>query len=192
MNKNDYRFLNEKYSISQLRSIPEYKALIDADADFKDEIQKGIKYVLDSIDIKKAEGFLLDNIGWLVGTSRSYFDIAQYFSYNRADMNTEKYFFFSEPNSPFVVPSGSLEDKNFRARVRAKAGANTSRCTREENIQIIKNMTFADKVIIKNVDTLTLDITIKGSNLFITDDLRSDIESVLGRGVGIRNLIAEN
>ena len=52
-------------------------------------------------------------------------------------------------------------------------------------------MTFADKVIIHNVAPMLLDITIKGSNLFISQDLKGDIESILGRGVGIRNLVVE-
>lgn len=191
MKKNDYYVLNQKYSISQFRACPEYLALIQADADLKESFQNGVKYILDSIDIDKAEGFLLDYIGWLVGTSRAFFDTSAYFKINSADVNTEKYFWFSQPSSDFVVPSGSFEDINFRARIKAKAGTNTSKCTREENIEIIKNMTFADKVIIKNVAPMELDITIKGANLFITQDLKSTIESILGQGVGIRNLTVE-
>lgn len=184
----DYNILNQKYSISDLRKCAEYLALIKADAYFKERLQKNIKYILDSLDINKAEGFLLDNIGWLVGTSREFFDVQSYFSYNRADVNVEKYIWFSEPQTDFLAPSGKLEDINFRARVQAKAGANSSKCTREDNIRILKLMTFAEKVIIKNVDTMTLDITLIGDNLFLTNNAREDIETVLGSGVGIRNL----
>lgn len=191
MKKNDYYVLNQRYSLSQFRACAEYLALLQADADLKDGIQKVLKYILDSIDINKAEGFLLDYIGWLVGTSRGFFDTSAYFKINSADVNTEKYIWFSQPSSDFVVPSGNFEDINFRARIKAKAGANISKCTREDNIRIIKNMTFADKVIIKNVAPLELDITIKGANLFITQDLKSDIELILGQGVGIRNLVVE-
>lgn len=188
----DYYKENQKYSISQLRAIPEYLALIKTDAHFKGKLQDNLKYILDSIDIDKAEGFLLDNIGWLVGISREFFNLSAYFSYNRADVNTEKYIWFSEPESDYIVPVGSLDDINFRARVKAKAYANHSKCTREENIAVIKNMTFADKVIIKNVAPLLLDITLIGSNIFVTQTIQSDIESVLGRGVGIRNLEIRN
>lgn len=192
MKKNDYHVLNQKYSISQLRACQEYLAMIYADADLKDSMQKGVKYLLDSIDIDKAEGVFLDYIGWLVGTARGYFDLGAYFKINSPDVNTEKYIWFSEPETDFIAPTGSLEDRDFRARIRAKSACNTSKCTREDNIEIIKNMTFANKVIIKNVAPLELDITIQGANLFISQNLKSDIESILGEGVGIRNLKVES
>lgn len=192
MNNLDYFALNQAYSLGQFRNNPEYMALIGADAGLKDNLQKNAQYLLDSIDINLAEGVFLDYWGWLVGISRRYFDISAYFSYNRADVNTEKYIWFSEPETDFVAPSGSLEDRDFRARIKAKAGANTSKCTREENISIIKNMTFAKKVKIKNVDIMLLDVTLVGDNLFFTQDTKSDIELVLGSGVGIRNLMTEN
>lgn len=192
MNNLDYFALNQAYSIGQFRNNPEYMALIGADAGLKDNLQKNAQYLLDSIDINLAEGVFLDYWGWLVGISRRYFDISAYFSYNRADVNTEKYIWFSEPETDFVAPSGSLEDRDFRARIKAKAGANTSKCTREENISIIKNMTFARHVKIKNVDIMLLDVTLVGDNLFFTQDTKSDIELVLGSGVGIRNLRVEN
>lgn len=189
MKQNNYNVLNQQYSISQLRAIPEYMALIGCDAQAKDDIQAGLRYVLDSLDIDKAEGFLLDYIGWLVGTGREYFDTSDYFSINRADVNTEKYIFFKNQQNNAI---GNLNDAYFRARIKAKAYANHSRATREENIRVIKNMTFAESVIIENVSPLLLDITLIGSNLFITDTIRKDIESVLGCGVGIRNLEIEN
>lgn len=192
MNNLDYFALNQAYSLGQFRNNPEYIALIGADAGLKDNLQKNAQYLLDSIDINLAEGVFLDYWGWLVGISRRYFDISAYFSYNRADVNTEKYIWFSEPETDFVAPSGSLEDRDFRARIKAKVGANTSKCTREENISIIKNMTFAKKVKIKNVDIMLLDVTLVGDNLFFTQDTKSDIELVLGSGVGIRNLMTES
>lgn len=192
MKKNDYHVLNQKYSISQLRACQEYLSMIYADADLKNNMQTGIKYLLDSIDINKAEGVFLDYIGWLVGTSRGYFDIGAYFKINSADVNTEKYIWFSQPETDFIAPSGSLEDREFRARIKAKSASNTSKCTRENNIEIIKNMTFAKKVIIKNVAPMELDITIQGANLFVSQNLKSDIESVLGEGIGIRNLKVES
>ena len=192
MKKNDYKVLNQKYSISQLRACQEYLAMIYADADLKENMQNGVKYLLDSIDIDKAEGVFLDYIGLLVGTSRKYFDTSVYFRINSSDVNTEKYIWFSQPATDFIAPAGSLEDINFRNRIKSKSASNVSKCTREDNINIIKNMTFANKVIIKNVAPLELDITIRGANLFVRQDLKSDIESVLGEGVGIRNLRVEN
>lgn len=191
MKKLDYFALNQAYSLSQFRNNPEYMALIKADADLKENLQANVQYLLDTINIDKAAGVFLDYWGWLVGISRRYFDISAYFSYNRDDVNREKYIWFSEPKSDFIVPAGNLEDIDFRARIKAKAAANTSKCTREDNIAIIKNMTFAKKVKIKNVGTMMLDVTLVGDNLFFTQNTKSDIESVLGIGVGIRNLIVE-
>lgn len=188
----DYSALNQAYSLGQFRSNPDYMALINSDADLKEGLQANVNYLLNSINLDKAEGVFLDNWGLLVGITRQFFDIAAYFSYNRADVNTEKYIWFSEPESDFVVPSGTLEDIDYRARVKAKVGANISKCTREENIAIIKNMTFARKVKIKNVDVMLLDVTLVGDNLFFTQDTKSDIESILGSGVGIRNLMTES
>lgn len=191
MKKLDYFALNQAYSLSQFRNNPEYMALIKADADLKENLQANVQYLLDTINIDKAAGVFLDYWGWLVGISRRYFDISAYFSYNRDDVNREKYILFSEPKSDFIVPAGNLEDIDFRARIKAKAAANTSKCTREDNIAIIKNMTFAKKVKIKNVGIMMLDVTLVGDNLFFTQNTKSDIESVLGIGVGIRNLIVE-
>lgn len=191
MKKLDYFALNQAYSLSQFRNNPEYMALIKADADLKENLQANVQYLLDTINIDKAAGVFLDYWGWLVGISRRYFDISAYFSYNRADVNNEKYIWFSKPETDFLAPSGSLEDIDFRAKIKAKAGANTSKCTREDNIAIIKNMTFAKKVKIKNVAIMLLDVTLVGDNLFFTQNTKSDIESVLGVGVGIRNLIVE-
>lgn len=188
MKQVNYNVEHQKYSISQLRNIPEYMALIGASAYFDDKLQGIIQKILDSIDINKAEGVLLDYIAWLVGTSRSFFDTSDYFSVNRADVNVEKYIYFENTD----IQSGSLQDAKLRQRVKAKAYANHSKCTREDNIQVIKNMTFADKVIIKNVDTMLLDITLIGSNIITTENIRGDIESILGRGVGIRNLEVSN
>lgn len=188
MKQNDYYVEHQRYSISQLRSVPSYLALIQASAYFDNSLQEVIKKLLDSIDIDYAEGFLLDYIAWLVGTSREYFDISDYFCLNRADVNVEKYIYFQNAD----IQTGSLQDVKFRQRIKAKAYANHSRCTREDNIFVIKNMTFADKVIIENVAPLTLDITLYGSNVLITENSRKDIESVLGRGVGIRNLEVED
>lgn len=184
MKQVNYNIEHQKYSISQLRNVPEYMALIGASAYFDDKLQGVIQKILDSIDINKAEGVLLDYIAWLVGTSRSFFDTSDYFSVNRADVNVGKYIYFENAD----VQTGSLQDVKLRQRIKAKAYANHSKCTREDNIQVIKNMTFADKVIIKNIDTMLLDIILIGSNIITTENLRGDIESVLGRGVGIRNL----
>lgn len=191
MRQVDYSKLNQKYSISQLRGCPEYLALINADADLKESLQIVLFYLINFANIDVSSGFLLDFLGWLVGTSREYFDISQYFKVNSPDLNVQKYIWFSEPTTGFIAPRGSLEDVYFRARIKGKVGANTSKCTRESNIKVIKDMTFADTVIITNPAPMLLDVTIKGSNLFLSQHLKEDIERILGNGIGIRNLTTE-
>ena len=184
----DYKIEHQKYSISQLRNIPEYLALTNTSGYFDNRLQAIIQKLLDSLDIDFAEGFLLDYIGWLVGTSREYFDISNFFCINRADVNVSKYIYFANES----VKTGSLQDISFRRRIKAKAYANHTRCTREDNIAIIKGLTSADGVIIENVLPMTVDITLSGDNIVITDDTRSEIESILGQGVGLRNLEIDN
>ena len=49
-------------------------------------------------------------------------------------------------------------------------------------------MSYADKVKIKRVQSMTLDITLVGNNILETQTLLDDINTVLGMGVGIGNL----
>lgn len=191
MRRNDYSKLNQRYSISEIRSCEEYTAFMDADAKLKEDLQIVLFYLLNFADIDNSSGFLLDFLGWLVGTSRDYFDVSQYFKINSPDVNVPKYIWFSEPATDFIAPRGTLSDAFFRARIRAKIGANTSKCRREDNINIIKNMTYADKVIITNPAPMVLDIKIKGKNLFLSQRLKEDIEQILGNGIGIRNFETE-
>lgn len=175
----------QQYSISELRNIPEYVKLCEAHAVGLNNIQDAVDYLTDMIDIDKAEGIWLDYIGWLVGINRNYGDISKFFSVNAEDINEEKYFWFDNQT---ISSEGSLDDNFFRKQIKAKILFNKTRCTRNENIRIIKGMTFAEKVIIDNVEPMLLDITLYGDNVVQTTTFRTDIESVLGEGVGIRNL----
>lgn len=174
-----------EYSISEFRNIPEYIKICEAFCVGLSKIQNGIDYLSDAINVKKAEGIWLDYIGWLVGTTRSYSDITRFFCVNAEDLNALKYFWFKDQS---IDINGTLDDELFRRKIYAKIGYNTSKCTRNENIKIIKNMTFANHVIINNVDTMTLDITLYGDNILETQDMIKRIELILGDGVGIRNL----
>lgn len=189
MNRQDYDVLNQKYSLGQLRNIPEYRALIGCDAKLKDDIQNALFYLLDMIDIDKCEGVWLELLANLVGVSRNFFDTSIYFKVNAEDVNVPKYIWFSQADSETNVEQGSFTDTELRKRIKSKIGANTSRCTREENIEIIKNMFFADSVKITNVSPMMLDIEITGENLSVSQTPRADIEAILGNGVGINDLI---
>lgn len=176
-----------EYSISQFRNIPEYLKMCEAFTVGLSTIQTSVDYLSDMIDLDKAEGTWLDYIAWLVGTKRSSYDITQYFCVNEPHLNVEKYFYFEGVST---LESGTLDDVYLRKRIKAKVAYNTSKCTRNENIRIIKGMINADKVVISNVSPMVLDVTIYGDNLFYpsTQALRTSIENVLGNGVGIRNL----
>lgn len=103
------------------------------------------------------------------------------------DLNVEKEFYFEGISS---LETGSLQDGYLRKRIKAKIAYNTSKATRNENIRIIQGMVNADKVVITKVSPMVLDIDLYGQHLFYPSiqSLRTSIESVLGNGVGIRNL----
>ena len=170
------------YAVSQLRLNPDYQNLCEVIGKDLNDLKKISEYILKSINIDEAEGIWLDYLGWLVGTTRVYFDLGDFFSVNSDDVNVDKYFWF--PGTAFGGES-NLDDVFFRKRIYAKIGYNISKGTREENIYILKNLTFAKKVIIKRVAPLVLDITLIGNDIIQTPTFKEDIEKVLGLCVGI-------
>lgn len=173
------------YAVSQLRQNPDYINLCEVIGQDLNDLKKISEYILKCINIDEAEGVWLDYIGWLVGTTRVYFDIGDFFSVNSDDLNAEKYFYF-----PGTTVGGetNLDDVFFRKRIYAKIGYNISKGTREENIYILKNLTFAKRVLIKRVAPLVLDITLIGNDIIQTPTFKEDIEKVLGLCVGTRTI----
>lgn len=169
------------YAVSQLRLNPDYQNLCEVIGQDFNDLKKISEYILKSINIDEAEGIWLDYLGWLVGTTRVYFDIGDFFSVNSDDLNADKYFWF--PGTT-IGGESNLDDVFFRKRIYAKIGYNISKGTREENIYILKNLTFAKKVIIKRVAPLVLDITLIGNDIIQTPTFKEDIEKVLGLCVG--------
>ena len=169
------------YAVSQLRLNPDYQNLCEVIGKDLNDLKKISEYILKSINIDEAEGIWLDYLGWLVGTTRVYFDLGDFFSVNSDDVNVDKYFWF--PGTAFGGES-NLDDVFFRKRIYAKIGYNISKGTREENIYILKNLTFAKKVIIKRVAPLVLDITLIGNDIIQTPTFKEDVEKVLGLCVG--------
>lgn len=189
---NDYYLKMQEYSISQLRLNQDYLLFCKCIGEDYNNLQKVSEYLLDMVNIDKAEGVYLDYIGWLVGTTRTYFNIARFFSVNSADLNVQKYFWFANQT---IGQTASLSDELFRRRIYAKIGYNTTKGTREDNIYIIKNMSFADKVLINSPNSKTdstepmcLDVTLIGDNILQTNTLLDDIENILGTGVGLVRL----
>ena len=170
------------YAVSQLRLNPDYQNLCEVIGQDFNDLKKISEYILKSINIDEAEGIWLDYLGWLVGTTRVYFDIGDFFSVNSDDVNVDKYFYFPGTS---LAGEMNLDDVLFRKRIYAKIGYNISKGTREENIYIIKNLTFANRVLIKRVAPLVLDITLIGNDIIQTPTFKEDIEKVLGLCVGI-------
>ena len=104
---------------------------------------------------------------------------------NTGDLNVEKYFWFAQGN---VDENSNLDDEIYRKRILGKILYNKSRCTRNENIAIIKYMTNAEHCIITKLEALLCDITLYGDDIVETISLKDEIESLLGEGCGIRNL----
>ena len=189
---NDYYLKMQEYSISQLRLNSDYLLFCKCIGEDYNNLQKVSEFLLNMANIDKAEGIYLDYIGWLVGTTRTYFNIAMFFSVNSPDLNVEKYFWFANQT---IGQTASLSDELFRRRIYAKIGYNISKGRRKDNIYIIKNMSFADKVIIKspnsktnNTDKMELEITLIGDNIIQTNTLLDDVENILGTGVGLKAL----
>lgn len=173
------------HAISQLRQNKDYLNLCEVIAKQYDNIKVVSQYILNNLDIDIASGIWLDYIGWLVGSTRGYFDITRFFCINGEHVNAEKYFYF--PNQT-VNGETSLTDDLFRNRIRAKIAYNTSRATRRENKYIIKNLVNAERVIIKRVEPMLLDITLIGDSINENFATRENIEQILGDGVGLRNI----
>ena len=180
------------YLISQFRNVPEIMAVIGAVDDTYVDLKSKLDFVYNYYDLDKATGYILDYIGYLYGTTRDFFDISTYFRVNVDDVNKTKQFFFENPQSSIIAPNGSLSDLEFRQRIKAKIATVFSKKTRNENIFIIKNMTFADNVLITQESPMLLNIKLIGDNLFITDKIVADIEYILADGVGVNILEVEN
>lgn len=178
----------QKYCISPFRNIIGFKEALQAIAELFLQLQNKAYELVNWSIIDKAEGELLDYIGYLFGTYREYFDISKYFCANADDVNRSKYFFFENATIDSSVPKGSLSDQDLRQRIKGRIGILYSKFTRENNIEIIKNLTLSTHVYITKVDTMTLDINLVGDNVFITDNTFAEIESVLGDGVSLNNL----
>lgn len=183
--EDNYSLLQDN-TISILKNYPKFLTLLKVIANRLNNLQDCVNYLCENINIDKAEGIWLDYIGWLVGVKRTDLtDTSAFFCTNAEDVNEEKYFWFANQNQSNNV---SLQNEYYRSLIKAKIGYNTSRCTREDNIRNIKNMTFADHVIIDNVEPMVLDITLYGDNILNMQNMREQIEKLLGDGVGIRNL----
>ena len=179
--------LMKSYSISELTKYPAYVKLCEAHCKGLNSIQNAIDYMTDMLDIDKASGVWLDYIGWLVGTTRSFFDMGSFFCVNSADINVEKYFYFPTETQ---WTKGGLSDVIFRQRIKAKIGYNISKGTREENIYIIKNMTNADRAVITKAGYKKLDVHLYGENIIFSsvNSLKEDIVNIFGATIGLNNL----
>lgn len=188
MKKINYHGNIQKYVLSQFRNMAGYKEMLKGISVLFEELQTKSLELLNWSIIDKAEGEMLDYIGYLFGVYREYFNIRNYFCVNADDVNREKYFFFENAKIGNNIPQGSLVDRDLRQRIKARIAQLYSTFTRNENIAIIKKMTFAEHVYITKVGTMSVDIELIGSDLFITNKTKEEIESVLGDGVSLETL----
>lgn len=184
--ENNYDLLQDNV-ISVLRNFPRFLTLLKCIAPRLDNLQDVANYMCENTKLSIAGGIWLDYIAWLVGTNRNVYDILNYFCVNAPHLNVEKLFYFEG-----ITPDakGTLQDVQLRKRIRAKIAYNTSKATRNYNIQIIQGITNADKVVISNVEPMVLDIILYGRNVIYpsVNTLRNTINNILGNGVGVRNL----
>ena len=187
MKYRDYKVEVLKYLISYFRQNDDIKNILLAIGLRFNELQDVIVQLLDSLTISKARGFLLDNIGTEVGTTRDEIDYGDYFCVNVPHLNVEKRFYFLASN---LDPNQnvSLKDAEFIQKIMAVIGSNLSSGTRNENLNIIKMITNAESVIIKKVGTCELEVHLMGSNLTYTRNTLKYIQDILIDGVFLKEV----
>ena len=187
MKYRDYKVEVLKYLISYFRQNEDIKNILLAIGLRFNELQDVIVQLLDSLTISKARGFLLDNIGTEVGTTRDETDYGDYFCVNVPHLNVEKRFYFLASN---LDPNQkvTLKDAEFIQKIMAVIGSNLSSGTRNENLNIIKMITNAESVIIKKVGTCELEVHLMGSNLTYTRNTLKYIQDILIDGVFLKEV----
>ena len=182
MKYRDYKVEVLKYLISYFRPNEDIKNILLAIGMRFNELQDIIIQLLDSLTISKARGFLLDNIGAEVGTTRDEVDYGDYFCVNLPHLKVAKRFYFLASN---LDPNQkvTLKDAEFIQKIMAVIGSNLSSGTRNENLNIIKMLTNAESVIIKKVGKCELDIYLNGSNITYTKNTLKYIQDILIDGV---------
>ena len=187
MKYRDYKVEVLKYLISYFRQNEDIKNILLAIGMRFNELQDVIVQLLDSLTISKAKGFLLDNIGTEVGTTRDEVDYGDYFCVNLPHLNINKRFYFLVSNlNPEITIT--LEDKEFIQKIMAVIGSNLSSGTRNENLNIIKMITNAESVIIKKVGTCELEIHLTGANITYTKNTLKYIQDILIDGVFLKEV----
>ena len=187
MKYRDYKVEVLKYLISYFRQNEDIKNILLAIGMRFNQLQDVIVQLLDSLTISKARGFLLDNIGTEVGTTRDEIDYGDYFCVNVPHLNVEKRFYFLASN---LDPNQkvSLKDAEFIQKIMAVIGSNLSSGTRNENLNIIKMITNAKSVIIKKVGTCELEVHLMGSNITYTRNTLKYIQDILIDGVFLKEV----
>lgn len=187
MKYRDYKVEVLKYLISYFRQNDDIKNILLAIGLRFNELQDVIVQLLDSLTISKARGFLLDNIGTEIGTTRDEIDYGDYFCVNVPHLNVEKRFYFLASN---LDPNQkvSLKDAEFIQKIMAVIGSNLSSGTRNENLNIVKMITNAESVIINKVGTCELEVHLMGSNLTYTKNTLKYIQDILIDGVFLKEV----
>ena len=182
MKYKDYKIEILKYIIPYFRNNTDIKNILLAIGMRFNALQDVIVELLNSLTIAKARGFLLDDIGREVGTTRDEIDFGDYFCVNVPHINVSKRFYFmaSDLDPSTVI---TLEDAEFIQKIMAIIGGNMSSGTRNENLNIIKIITNSDNVIINKVGTCSLDIYLSGSNITYTKNTLNYIENILADGI---------
>ena len=183
----DYQSLALRYIIPYLRTNTDITAILYAVGETFNNLQEAVEELLTQLNLHNARGVWLDKIGAEVGAERDEKDFGDYFCVNRSHINSEKYFYFTtsctDPESTI-----SLGDAEYIQKILAYIGTNNSSGTREEVINIIKTITGASKVIIKEVDTNVLSINIIGEQILLTQNTLNYIRGTVADGISISTI----
>lgn len=187
MKYRDYKVEVLKYLISYFRQNEDIKNILLAIGLRFNELQDVIVQLLDSLTISKARGFLLNNIGTEVGTTRDEIDFGNYFCVNLPHINVKKRFYFLSSNLDPNIKI-SLQDAEFIQKIMAIIGSNLSSGTRNENLNIIKMITNAESVIIKKVGKCELELHLMGPRITYTKNTLKYIQNIFIDGVFLKEV----
>ena len=187
----DYKTKGLEFILSYFRANSDISKFIETIAVRFNVLQEAIKYLLDSLDIKKARGQRLDYIGAEVGASRDEVDYGNYFCVNRLQVNQGINFYFSTSGTDPKTPI-SLSDAEYWQKIFAYIGANSASGDMEELIKIIKIITGADDVFILRGNFGGIKIKICGPELLMTRNTILYIKQLLGSGIYLEEIITND
>lgn len=164
---------------------PKFKHWMQIEAKIIDGIIDASLQLVDALDIDKAFGVQLDNIGEIVGIKRSILDTIEFTpSYCGDDNNQTGNDELTQCSPEYVTQDLAVSDEYYRILLKAQIAKNTSNCSPEDTIQALQIILNGSEIIYLNEGHLAITFDVAG----LTDPQREALRSfdIVPRGAGIR------